>query len=76
MLQILEKELKGKIQKVLFWRWSHQLKGTDELDHTHSPRKKSVVDLSEDSNDSKGVEVWKLKLTVFIIVFRKKNVAF
>lgn len=55
---VQEKELKGKVQRILFWRWSHQLKGTDELDHTHSPRKKSgsIIDLSEDSNDSKSHE--------------------
>ncbi|XP_013407633.1 chromodomain-helicase-DNA-binding protein 4 isoform X2 [Lingula anatina] len=32
--------LKGKVQKVLTWRWVEPPKMADELDHTHSPTKK------------------------------------
>lgn len=32
-------EIKSKVKQVLTWRWTHQPKDTDELDHTHSPQK-------------------------------------
>ena len=40
-------ELKGKVKRILFWRWSHQLSGTDELDHTQSPQKKAAAQAAE-----------------------------
>ncbi|ESN99682.1 hypothetical protein HELRODRAFT_113500, partial [Helobdella robusta] len=30
---------KAKVKQVLTWRWKHQPKDADELDHTHSPQK-------------------------------------
>ena len=43
--QIMENPPKAKIVRVLTWRWDKQLKGADELDHTHSPEKKVRTDL-------------------------------
>ncbi|KAK2159555.1 hypothetical protein LSH36_151g07062 [Paralvinella palmiformis] len=48
-----EHPLKAKVKSILTWRWSHQLKGTDEFDHTHSPRKQ----LSRSSTEEKQVEI-------------------
>ena len=38
-LQVKENPLEGKVKHILTWRWKHQPKDTDELDHTHSPQK-------------------------------------
>ena len=37
--QMKETPLKARVKQVLTWRWTHQPKNTDELDHTHSPQK-------------------------------------
>ena len=36
--------LKGRVQKILFWRWKEPPKVDDEMDHVtpHSPNKKLV----------------------------------
>ena len=34
--------MKGKVVKVLTWRWDQELQGTDEMDHTMSPEKKVI----------------------------------
>ena len=41
--QMRQNRLKNKIEKILTWRWSHQLKGQDEVDHTMSPEKRKRV---------------------------------
>ena len=45
--------LKARIKKILFWRWSHQLSPTDELDHTQSPQKKAAAQAAEVEQNEK-----------------------
>ncbi|ELT88567.1 hypothetical protein CAPTEDRAFT_218774, partial [Capitella teleta] len=52
--KISEKSPKGKVVRVLTWRWDQQLKGTDETDHTQSPEKQAQIKKSLEESKQKN----------------------